>query len=489
MWQSIIRDFWIFPMILIVYGIWRLRNYLRAVKLILTLNGPRIVPFLGNTGYLYDEDLLKTMSHTAYTTYGSFFRLWVTAFPFVVLLEPRDIQQVLSSTKHTDKVLFYKLLHNFLGKGLITSDVSTWKSHRKILQPIFHVNVLEQFVRTFNRSSKTLVKCLEGSGELGVDITRTVNDSVYEILNETILGNKKECEISNSPFRKGQLLFSYRLTRPWLLLDWIYRRTSHGKREQSHRDDLSLACERVLKSAGKSNSISLLELMVEAQGKHKDFSNDDVRNECCTFMLAGQDSVGSALALTLFMLAKHKKWQERCHEELTRIFGEGQRDPEVSDLREMRCLEMCIKETLRLYPSVPFFARTLGEDVKIGEKIIPKGCGVLIMPYSTHRLPHHYPDPHDFNPERFNSENSSQRHPYAYLPFSAGPRNCIGYKFALLEMKSLISAVLRRFHLDVAPGREEISPKFRVTVRVKGGVWVKARPRDHSGGKNLEYCR
>ncbi|XP_011312188.1 probable cytochrome P450 4aa1 [Fopius arisanus] len=480
MWERVVSNPWIIPVILIIIcGIWRLKNYLRAVTMVLTMNGPKIVPFLGNTGYLYDDNLLKTMSHMAYAMYGSSFRLWVTVLPFVVLLEPQDIQQVLGSSKHTDKVLFYKLLHNFLGKGLITSDVLTWRAHRKILQPIFHVNVLEQFVRIFNNSAGSLVKCLEESRDLGIDITRVVNDSVYEILNETVLGNTNKSEISSSPFRRGQLLFSYRLTHPWLLLEWIYRRTSLGMCEQNHRKDLTLACQKVLKSPKNSASISLLKLMIEAKEKHQNFSNEDIINECCTFMLAGQDSVGSAVALSLFMLAKHKKWQGKCHQELERIFRGDERQPTLGDLREMRYLEMSIKETLRMYPSVPFFARTLGEDIQVGSRIIPKGCGILIMPYSTHRLPHHYPNPHEFNPERFNSENSSKRHPYAYLPFSAGPRNCIGYKFAMLEMKAIISAVLRRFHLDIAPGREEITPKFRVTVRVKGGVWIKAHPRDN----------
>lgn len=138
--------------------------------------------------------------------------------------------------------------------------------------------------------------------------------------------------------------------------------------------------------------------------------------------------------------------------------------------------------------------------------MIPAGCSVLISPYSTHRLPHHFPEPEAFKPERFNSENSEKRHPYAYIPFSAGPRNCIGKdtlscqkflyfsyrdkllfiicyissgnKFAMLEMKSMISAILRRCRLESIPGKEEVRPKFRMTIRAQGGLWVKVVARD-----------
>lgn len=92
----------------------------------------------------------------------------------------------------------------------------------------------------------------------------------------------------------------------------------------------------------------------------------------------------------------------------------------------MRYLEQCIKETMRLYPSVPFIARTLGEDVKVGKYILPEGCDVLIAPYATHRLSNHFPNPEMFIPDRFELDQVEQRHPYAYLPFSAGMRNCIG---------------------------------------------------------------
>lgn len=177
-------------------------------------------------------------------------------------------------------------------------------------------------------------------------------------------------------------MFLYRLVRPWLLIEWIYRLTKFGRQEEEQRKDLFNTCFRMMqekrdlmhnKDAATNDEsqgakrISLLEYMVEINERNPCFSDADIVEECCTFMLAGQDSVGTATAMTMFLLANHPEWQEKCIEELDAIFDTNSRMPTMKDLKEMKCLEMCIKEALRLYPSVPLIGRILGEDVKIGK--------------------------------------------------------------------------------------------------------------------------
>ena len=123
------------------------------------------------------------MAHTAYRDYGSIARFWITIVPYVILLEPDDIQTVLSSPRNTKKIAFYRLLDNFLGKGLITSKVETWRTHRRILQPAFHLQVLQKFVDSFTECADRLsYKLAKNMGER-VNVTQFVNDAVYEILN------------------------------------------------------------------------------------------------------------------------------------------------------------------------------------------------------------------------------------------------------------------------------------------------------------------
>lgn len=175
-------------------------------------------------------------------------------------------------------------------------------------------------------------------------------------------------------------MIPYRVARPWLLIDWIYQLTAAGKSEKRQQKDLFDFCLKRMREKREKNclvtdngndvigKVSLLEYMVEMNEKNPNFTERDIIEECCTFMLAGQDSAGTATAVTLFLLANYPKWQKRCVTELNEIFGDDARLPTMQDLEEMRCLEMCIKESLRLYPSVPLFARTLGQDVRIGKR-------------------------------------------------------------------------------------------------------------------------
>jgi cytochrome P450 family 4 len=111
---------------------------------------------------------------------------------------------------------------------------------------------------------------------------------------------------------------------------------------------------------------------------------------------------------------------------------------------------------------------------------LPAGCEVFVIPYGTHRLEHIYAEPEKFIPERFSPSQSEHRNPYAFLPFSAGPRNCIGHKFAMLEMKTIISTILRSYKLSPVAGKTSIEPLFRITLRARGGLWVRLEPRNNN---------
>ena len=170
-------------------------------------------------------------------------------------------------------------------------------------------------------------------------------------------------------------------------------------------------------------------LIAKSESDATSLNDDDIREEVDLSMFAGHDTTASAMTWFLYCIAKHPKEQENVVDELEYIFGQSQRPCTTQDITEMKYLECCIKETLRLYPSVPAVMRTLTEEVQVGDYLIPAGVSVALMIYGMHRNSAFHDDPDTFKPERFLPEHNNDRHPFSFVPFSAGPRNCIGASF------------------------------------------------------------
>nr|CAD7456858.1 unnamed protein product [Timema tahoe] len=153
----------------------------------------------------------------------------------------------------------------------------------------------------------------------------------------------------------------------------------------------------------------------------------------------------------------HQDVQRKVLEELDAVFGDDvERSVTIEDLNNLKYIEQVIKESLRLYPVVPFVPRTSTKDIEINGYTIPKGCDVFFNIYSLHRNPKIYPNPDEFDPENFSPERSKGRHPYSFLPFSGGMRKCVGYKYAMLQMKVVLATVLRHFTVHPGCDRKEI---------------------------------
>jgi cytochrome P450 len=150
----------------------------------------------------------------------------------------------------------------------------------------------------------------------------------------------------------------------------------------------------------------------------------------------------------------------------------------MPDLNTLNYLEMVIKENLRMYSSVPFFGRSLKEDVTFGDYTIPSGTILNGAPYFVGRDPKNYENPLKFDPSRFETKEITQRNPYAFIPFSAGPRNCIGQKFAMLEMKSIVSKIIKNFELSIKKENEELELCAPLVLRPVNGIVLNVKSRN-----------
>ncbi|XP_073848031.1 probable cytochrome P450 4aa1 isoform X2 [Musca autumnalis] len=159
---------------------------------------------MGNCLLIKEKNLLRLHAAKAKELYGSLVRVWVFLFPFFVVLQPDDLQMILSSKKHTNKVFFYRFMYNFLGKGLITNSGDKWHTHRRLIQPTFHLSILERFIGTFADASQALYERLDPLVGQNINIANFVNDCIVDILNEAVLGvpiKKKNLDMEQSPFR------------------------------------------------------------------------------------------------------------------------------------------------------------------------------------------------------------------------------------------------------------------------------------------------
>ncbi|XP_014487181.1 PREDICTED: cytochrome P450 4g15-like, partial [Dinoponera quadriceps] len=169
----------------------------------------------------------------------------------------------------------------------------------------------------------------------------------------------------------------------------------------------------------------------------------------------------------------------RVHEEMDSIFLDSDRQCTFVDTVNMKYLERVILETLRLFPAIPIFGRKLNKDVRIvtGNYVIPKDATIVIVPFLVHRAEKYYPNPLVFNPDNFLPDKMQQRNPYAYIPFSAGPRSCLGRKYAMLKMKILLSTILRKYRIISNVAYQEFPLLAEITLKRGDGFNVKIESR------------
>lgn len=218
----------------------------------------------------------------------------------------------------------------------------------------------------------------------------------------------------------------------------------------------------------KNRPKSFLDLLLDVLNENPDqMTIKGIREEVDTFLFEGHDTSSIAMTMSILLLGLHQDIQDHAREELYSIFGDSDRDATMEDLNAMRYLDAVIKETLRLYPSVPSFTRELNTTLKLKKYSIPPMTTMAIFPYVLHRNENIYPKPEEFIPERFLDEENKSKFLFGYIPFSAGARNCIGQKYAMNQMKTVISTVLRNAKIVSSGCKEDIKISMQLLIRIE----------------------
>ncbi|KAK7601298.1 hypothetical protein V9T40_008739 [Parthenolecanium corni] len=230
---------------------------------------------------------------------------------------------------------------------------------------------------------------------------------------------------------------------------------------------------------GEKKRQAFLDLLIESAENGTVLTDKEVREQVDTIMFEGHDTTSAGSSFFLCLMGSHQDIQDKVYEELESIFKGSDRPCTFQDTLEMKYLERCLMETLRMYPPVPMIARQVKEEVTLPSTgaILPADCTVIIGTFKLHRNPKIYPNPEKFNPDNFLPENSANRHYYSYVPFSAGPRSCVGRKYAVLKLKVLLSTILRKFRVVANKDEKEWQLQADIILKRTDGFRVILEPR------------
>ncbi|ODM89919.1 putative cytochrome P450 4p3 [Orchesella cincta] len=418
--------------------------------------------------------------------YGPIFEVQFGPFPVTFLNSPQHLQKLLGSndTNYLSKGFAYEPLRPFWQDGLIVSSGEKWRSRRKLLtKHMFKYNSVLSFMKIFNRESDLLLSTLEIFYQDGKvkPLEHKIMTFSLNVITEAAVGlsadevdrmARKEFQVSLIELvEKAKELMCKRILNPLLLFEPIWRLHPLSKLA----DVVTSAGRMVLSETfrkvenGKPEEKRGMQHVLHQAGV--DF--DGIFEEEITMISAGYETTASSIHFLLFFLALHPRHQELCREEIDAVFEDGdfcnaQTHLYYHALGQLKHLEMCVLEALRLFPSAFLLMRKIDAELQLEEDLIlPANTNVAIFIPGIHKNPNIYPNPEEFIPERFSLKESKDTHNYAYIPFSAGLRKCIGYKFAMMEIMTATAKIIRHFYISTTSKMEDVILLPHITLTLE----------------------
>nr|QLI62193.1 cytochrome P450 44 [Streltzoviella insularis] len=432
---------------------------------------PGALPLLGHAYMLMGDstNLWKVIREAVYESLkaGGIILMRIGTRKVYVITDPDDCLTVANTCLKKDFV--YSFANSWLGEGLVTATVPTWKHHRKLINPAFSQHVLDGFLGVFNSQSRRLVKELEtvvGKGPF--DQWYYLGHNSLETICLTAMGvNIGEDSILNNNyvFAIGEILeiFSIRLQNFWMHNHFVYKWTNQKRREERvvkvlHEMSNSVLQRRKLELNGNvfseinrqktSNNKckAFLDLLLELTVEKNAFTDREIREEVDTMIAAGHDTSATILMYTLILLGSHPEVQDKAFKEIQEVV-ETDRDFEKQDLSKMMYLEAVLKESLRIHSIAPIVARQVEREVKLKNYTLHPGSSCFLAIHGVHRHKMWGEDAEVFRPERWLNPASLPENPNAFSGFSFGRRMCIGRIYAMMSMKATLAHLLRHYRI------------------------------------------
>jgi cytochrome P450 len=409
-------------------------------------------------------------------TYGDVFQYPVLGGHVFVFNHPEHIKEIFQNLDITRN----PLLSLVLNEGVLATDNDHWKGQRRLMLPAFQRSKVANYTDLIaNITTKHLEQWTEYV-HVGkpFDIVQAMSKLTLSVVSKTMFS----VDINNET---SSFLNAFNIVITYLgeianttSFNSVMRITpaTNAKFEQSllqmNNVVFSIIRDRRKSAARPDDLLSLLLDAVYADSG-KPLSEQHIRDEVITMLLAGHETTSLGLTWVWYMLGHHPEVESRLGREIDRILdGRKVSHQDISNLKYAR---MVLDETLRLYPPVAAIWRRPKHEVEVGGYTIPENTGIIVSPFLTHRHKEFWPDPLAFNPERFNPETAPKRHPFAYFPFGGGRHICLGKHFAILESQVILATVLQRYRICLLD-REPAIPHFLITLRPKNGLVCTVEP-------------
>ena len=369
----------------------------------------------------------------------------------------------------------FLLLYPLVGKGLLSNDGESWLRQRRLAQPTFHRGQIQAMGRIMTAAAERRFSRWEDSARAGkvVEFDREMMEMTLEIAGRTLFsvdltGEAREVGIV---FNRLNELFAKLVVSPVSLYTMripFWPSTHKVTRDVRALDQLIYSMINQRRATGTPGD-DLMGMLLSARDEETGEGMDEkqLRDEVITLLIAGHETTTLLLTWFFYCLGRYPEIEAQVQDEVDRTLNG--RLPTVEDIPDLVYTRQVIDETMRLYPPAYALSRWGNEADVIGGFATSANAVITLSPFITHRLPELWNNPLEFDPERFNPENKSDRHRFAYIPFGAGPRRCIGDGFALTESVLAAAAIAQRFRLRIPDGYvAQMDPQ--ITLHPKGGM-------------------
>ena len=368
--------------------------------------------------------------------------------------------------------MFDRVTKPALGEGLLTAQGDHWRWQRRAAAPGFRPDNVAAMTPVMVQAAEAALARWRDRGEgARLDIATEMTGITFQVILDTMLSGGEGIDVPAAARMITDYLETLGKITPADLLQWpTWTRVALAPRGYRAMVSLKAMVDRMVTARRRASARGdLVDMLMQAKDPETGRQMDDVllRDNLLTFIGAGHETTALALTWSLYLLGADPPTAARVRAEIAQVAGEATLTH--AHVERLTFTRQVVQEAMRLYPSLPLMSRMCAEDVEVGGLNVTKGTFVFIPIYAIHRHRLLWDDPDVFDPDRFSPERSAGRHRFAYLPFGAGPRVCIGQAFAQTETVAILATLVRGATLEPDPGHR-ILPLMRVSMRPEGGM-------------------